>query len=145
MQTLRRILFKQLLKMSKRHSALIEVLRPLHDIEAVRTFHKLIHPPECTVLFLPVRTAIPERDHIHGLPRRIAAVLHDLLSQECRHTCDILHQPLRVLEHLMVHPLQDISAGGLRFQTTRQKIGIVDMSISMGFDVLRLPVYRKLI
>ena len=109
MQALRRILRQQLLEMSKSHSTLIEILRPLHDIKAVRAFHESIHPPESTVLFFAEGTTLLKRNHIQRLPRRITAVLHDLLLQKSGHSRNVLHQSRRILKHLMIHPLQDIS------------------------------------
>lgn len=90
-----------------------------------------------------VSTAVSDWNYIQRLSSGVSAVLCDLLLQKCSHTYDILHQPFGIPEHLMIHPLKNVSYLFPGCRTTGQKKGVIDMSVSMGFNVFQLPFNLK--
>ena len=71
------------------------------------------------------------QDHPQGLPVRVSALLPNFLPQVIGHRQDILLYLDRLMEHILVDPLQDIL---LPVSHNCHFVGSVDMTVSVRFD-----------
>lgn len=143
MQAIRRIIRQKLLKMAECQRTFIKILRAFHYIITDCILYKPVHPPECAICFFPIGTAAFDRYHIQRFPSGVPAVFCNLLLQKSGHARNIFHQPFGIFEHLMIHSLKNISHLFPRCSPAGQKKRIVDMSVSVRFNVLHLPLCLK--
>ncbi len=131
-QRISRIIRQHTLEVTERNRTLIEMLRLLHHVIAGSVRNELVRTPVFPVRIPVIGLPVISRDYVQRLPLRIPAILNDLFPQVGRNPHDIRHQFLRLLKYILIHLLQDdldISHAG---NLERQKIGIIDMPVSIG-------------
>ena len=122
MQRMGREIREHLLELTKGQSALVKVLICLRGLQA-EAADKFIATPVFPFFVYIIILIVLRFDKMQIRP----GVIHPLL-QVGGHRADVFHQALRVVEHILVHPLQNIFHATFRNDLEC----VVDMSAAVG-------------
>ena len=135
MQSGCRIIAKLFQEMAKTAAGLIELLRLLHQLVALRIRDKVVASPRLPFTVLKIVGSALCLDIGKRLPVRISAFLADHISQVFGYTENIFHDTGRILEYIAVDSLKNIGKLIPIFTRCINRICLVDMACAKRLHI----------
>ena len=142
MKSLRRIVRKETLKITKSQCTLVKILIIFHLVKTGGILDKQIRSPVLPFFVNEIRRASAVVYNIQSFTLRISSIFQNFLLQPGSNTADILHKPNRILENLTVHFLEDIAFLSI-LCGKYSAVGLINVTVSKYANFFKLTVEIK--
>lgn len=142
-QSICRIVVKQVLKITERKGAIVELLGMLDKVVAIVVRYEQDKTPIVTFFIKVIALSVPSLYDVQRFPLGIAACLDYLLAKKGRYACVIFHKSRDIFKNVLIYLLKNVFLA-LAVALNEHVPGIIYMTVSVRMRLDHHSVYFKL-